>query len=204
MMAAVAIGDDTAPTRRAVPMSDVPRGPVARVPVDVTEGLSAFARARRASDVLPAAVRNVIASQSRFGENPDLSRAVVTTRGRNQYLVPGDGVIGLYDETGGGAVTDARSALGGELVGTEMCTGAGAGLIVIGLLPVDASDAAVTLRNGSRLPLLTSEGVYDVALDVRSAAELPDRVEFTLAGERRSVAVPGATDDVLTVRCGPQ
>jgi hypothetical protein len=61
--------------------------------------------------------------------------------------------------------------------------------------------AAVVLRGGSRVPLSASEGVYDVALDVRSAAELPDRVEFTLAGERRSVPVPGATEDVLTMRC---
>jgi hypothetical protein len=184
----------------AVPMSDAPKSPVTRVPVEVGERLSAFGRARRTSDALPAAVRTTIAAQPQYGENPALSRAVVTARGRTQYLVPGDGTVGLYDRGGGGATVDARSALEGEMVMTELCTG-GRGLVVTGLLPADASDAAVVLRGGSRVPLRAIESVYDVALDVRSASGLPDRVEFTVAGELRSVAVPGASEDVLTMRC---
>ena len=197
---AVSSGEETAPTRMAVPMSDAPKDPLARVPAEVAERLSAFKRPRRASDALPAAVRDAIAGQLRFGENAALSRAVVTARGRTQYLVPGDGTIGLYDAAGSGATTSARSAVDGTFVMSELCTGA-PGLVVTGLLPVDASDAAVVLRDGSRVPLSAPEGVYDVALDVQTAAELPDHVEFTVAGERRSVPVPGATEEVLTMRC---
>ena len=198
---AVSSGEEAAPTRMAVPMSDAQKSPVARLPAEIAERLSAFKRARRASDALPAAVRDTIAGQPQFGENPALSRAVVTARGRQQYLVPGDGTIGLYDAAGAGATTYARSAVDGSFVMSEMCTG-GPGLVVTGLLPADASDAAVVLRSGSQVPLRASEGVYDVALDVRSADDLPDHVEFTVAGERRSVPVPGATEDVLTMRCG--
>jgi hypothetical protein len=201
-LAAAAIGDEADQTRRAVPMTDAPTSPVARVPVEASERLSAFARGRRASDALPAAVRNTIAGQPQFGENPHLSRAVVTARGRTQYLVPGDGTLGFYDASGGGATADMRTAVDGQFAMTEMCSG-GPGLVVTGLLPADARNAAVVLRSGERVPLSTSEGVYDAAFDPQSAAELPDHVEFTVAGGRRITPLPGMTDDVLTVRCGP-
>lgn len=197
---AVSSGDEFASTRMSVPMSDAPKRPVSHVPVEVSERLSAFGRARRASDVLPVAVRETVAGQPQYGENPALSRAVVTARGRNRYLVVGDGTVGLYDDGGGGATTDARSALDGEFVSTELCTGS-PGFTVMGLLPADASGATLVLRSGARLPLHAIDGVYDVVLEPESAAELPDRVEFTVAGELRTVAVPGSTDDVLTTRC---
>src|SRR3712207_7532692 len=42
----------------------------------------------------------------------------------------------------------------------------------------------------SRMPLRVIDGIYDVALDLRSAADLPVSVEFMLAGSPRSVPVP--------------
>jgi hypothetical protein len=179
---------------------------VAQVSAAVRGQFAAFRRARKDTDALPALTRKMIAAQPEFGENPALSRRVVTARGRNRFLVPGDGVVGMYDEAGGGSVSDAAAAADGQTVGTEMCV---AGLkdgqmAVTGLLPDGAGAPALVLRNGRRLPLPVTDGIYDTVVTLRAVGDLPDRVEFTADGELRSVAVPGATEDALDVRCaGP-
>ncbi len=144
-------------------------------------------------------MRSVELGESSWGLNPALSRMVRTSEpARPMFLVPGDGLLGVYEPGGSGGVLPFDRAVTGESVGSAF---RGTGRIeVSGLLPDTVGHVAVVRRNGEVIETSVPENVYAVMVDAGTADALPSHIRFVLDGEERVIAVPGADEEVLTLR----
>jgi hypothetical protein len=175
------------------------------VPVELLRTFSAFRRAAEPEDVAPPpmVVRSVGLAEPRWGLNPALGRVVRTEDPtRRFFLVPGDGLLGFYDEQGNGAVLPVDHAVTGQSVGSAF-RGAGR-LEVSGLLPDGVDQVTITRRNGQTIEASVPDHVYAVIIDVRTADALPANVRFLLNDGVRINRVPGADEEFLTLRSPAQ
>jgi hypothetical protein len=172
---------------------------LADIPLELRGAYSAFRRDRSRDDVLPAGTTDAFPAfgEPRFGLNADLSRLVRAADGTTAHLVPGDGVLAVIDR-GGGAVAGLRQALDGTSVGTSF-RGTGR-LQVLGLLPDGVDQVAVVRRNGEAITALVPDHLYAVDVHATVSDELPAEVRFVLGGRERRLHVPGADDEVLSMR----
>jgi hypothetical protein len=172
---------------------------LADIPLELREAYSAFRRDRSHDDVLPAGTTDAFPAfgEPRFGLNADLSRLVRAADGTTAHLVPGDGVLAVIDR-GGGGVAGLHQALDGTSVGTSFRrTGR---LQVLGLLPDGVDQVAVVRRNGDAITVLVPDHLYAVDVHATVSGELPAEVRFVLGGRERRLRVPGADDEVLSMR----
>jgi hypothetical protein len=171
-----------------------------KVPVELLGGFNAFRRAAEPDDVAPpTVVRSVALAEPSWGINPALSRAVRTTDPvRRFFLVPGDGVLGFYEEGGAGAVLSIDKAVSGESVGSTF-RGTGR-LEVSGLLPDGVDRVTITRRNGQTIDASVPDHVYAVIVEARTADTLPANVRYLLNDGVRINPVPGADEEFLTLR----
>jgi hypothetical protein len=200
--------------RQADPVEPVARGPAGldhrHVPSADEDRLKAafpvFDRAKRASDRLSDHLASVIErSVERFPDldlDPEKSRLVTPPNAFTTYfLVAGRTTLALFDERGSGTIGAVAHADSDRGAGTSF---RGTGRVEVkGLLPDDACDARVVLRDGSSMPAPAPYGCYSVLIMFRRAAELPATLEFTRGGRRIVVPVVGADDEVLTLH-GPR
>jgi hypothetical protein len=172
---------------------------LADIPLELRDAYSAFRRDRSHDDVLPAGTTDAFPAfgEPRFGLNADLSRLVRAADGTTAYLVPGDGVLAVIDR-GGGGVAGLHQALDGTSVGTSF-RGTGR-LQVLGLLPDGVDQVAVVRRNGDAIIVLVPDHLYAVDVHATVSGELPAEVRFVLGGRERRLRVPGADDEVLSMR----
>jgi len=111
--------------------------------------------------------------------------------------VPGDGVLGFYEQAGAGAVLSIDRAVSGESVGSAF-RGTGR-LEVWGLLPDGADRVTITRRNGQTIEASVSDHVYAVIIEARTADTLPANVRYLLNDGARINPVPGADEEFLTL-----
>lgn len=143
---------DTTPTvATEAPAAAAPDGlrpTVSAIPAALTNRFAALRRGRRQGDGLPSASR----VDGKHGENPALSRRVAQIGGQDEYLVPGNGVLCLYDARGGGTCADNDTASRGELVEADMCArDAPHGTVrLLGVLPDGVSTATIVRADGSK------------------------------------------------------
>jgi hypothetical protein len=160
-----------------------------------------FRRERSPGDVLPPvlAQRSLSVADPAWGLDAELSRVVRRAGdGRPWFLVPGDDVVGFYDERGSGFVLGLEQALTGENVGSSF-RGTGR-LEVTGLLPDGATDVMIMRRNGEGILMQIPDHVYCVTVVAATADQLPSEVRYALGGHEHRVSVPGADDGVLSWR----
>ena len=122
----------------------------------------------------------------------DSSRlAARTPAGHRLYLIAGDGVIGMYDQNGGGGVGLLRDAVAGEVVGIDIVAPRlkPDHIRVHGILPDDAEHVTVISCAGERWPLTVQENVYVFEVPRRPVAGLPETIEWTTGDGRHSVPV---------------
>jgi hypothetical protein len=164
-----------------------------------------FRRERSPADALPAAVvsGSLSAADPAWGLDADTSR-VVRRAGdaRAWYLVPGDGLLGCYDEHGGGVVMGLEQALTGENVGSSFR--GTERLQVSGLLPDGVTAVTVVRRNGDGVTVDVPDHVYAVDVSAATTEQLPSQVRYALGGREHRVRVPGADDEVLSFRSPPR
>jgi len=179
---------------------------LAQAPDPALNQMAVFRRPRGQQDALPVlAARSLAAKPVSFGENPALSRVVRLPSG-SRYLVPGRGVVNFMTAWGSGGAAAISDVVSGQVVVTEVCSGnlRSGQFRVVGLLPDDASDAGVILRNGKRIDLSVIDNAYELVLSPATADELPAKVVFRIGTARQEVPVPGADDEILTLRCAGQ
>ncbi len=163
----------------------------------IVRSFAPLRRLRRLSDALPApAVVAVGLSPADFQLACGESRAVrAGASGRPWYVVPGRGVLGVYDDRGAGSVARTAWAVVGRCVGTSF-RGRGA-LEVHGLLPDGATEARVVRQNAESVEFIARQNVFDVLVTGNDVSELPEVVEFVRDGKRHRVDVPGANKDMF-------
>jgi hypothetical protein len=180
---------------------------VVREPDAAAAQLAPFLRDRTAADEVGAlASRSILATQDeRYGLNLALSRRVSSPSSKApRYIVPGAGVVGVFDDAGGGAVIGSAEAAEGLFVGLESCQGLPTGTVrVLGLLPSEASLPALVLRDDTQVPLDAQDGFYELTVEVADGARLPRQVVWTAGGKQHAVDVPGADDSLLESTCRP-
>jgi hypothetical protein len=179
---------------------DGPRPMATEVDPRLVDRLAVFRRPLRDDDALPADGERMLL-QGGLGANPALSRkARDAPDGLPLYLVPGAGAIYLVGRGGSGGGDDIDHALTGAGIGFQDCVGPRGGRI-LGLLPDDASDVAVTLADGTVVPLAVEGNVY--AYDFpKDAGAVPQHLDLRLGGAPLRLDPP-IPDDVLRTRCGP-
>lgn len=164
---------------------------------------SVLARARSAKDDLPAlAVERIRQSGRGFGIDPAKARHGVTTpSGHAIFVVPGDGMVGLYDSSGGGGFSTVEHAASGEMVMVDLCAPGltGGKVRVYGLLPDGVSDVALVRRSGATTPLQTENNVYAAELQV--TGDPPTSVQWAAAGGTTSQAQIPIPPDVAEGHC---
>jgi len=174
-----------------------PAGPANSMPAALMQRFSTLRRAQRADDVLPAAAGERLKRDAYSGENPALARhAQTTSRGRQYFLVPGNGVLCLYDQNpdGGSATQGCVStpeAAGGHLVGVDLCgpNMTSNELGVYGVVPDGVVDVSVKRSNGSVVRVPVRGNVYAATLRA-SARALPTSVSWSAADGRHLRPVP--------------
>ena len=132
---------------------------------ELLAAFSVFRRAANPADSAPQeVVRSVELGEPSWGLNPALSRMVRTSEpARPMFLVPGDGLLGVYEPGGSGGVLSVDHAVTGENVGSAF---RGTGRIeVSGLLPDTVGHVAVIRRNGEVIETSVPENVYAVIVD---------------------------------------
>jgi hypothetical protein len=171
---------------------------IIRVPDQLSSAYAAFRRERRPDDVLhPGHLSLPSFREPAFALNPDLSRAVRAADGTTAYLVPGDGVLAVIDR-GGGGVAGLHQALDGTILGTSF-RGTGR-LQVLGVVPDGVREVVIERRNGDMISEPVNDHLYAVVVVATTPDELPDRVHLKLGDHERHLRVPGADDEVLTLR----
>ena len=175
-----------------------------KVPVELLRAFNAFRRAAEPYDAAPPTVAGSVAlAEPSWGLNPALSRVVRTNDPtRRFFLVPGDGVLGFYEEGGAGAVLSVDQAVTGQTVGSAF-RGTGR-LEVSGLLPDGVDQVTITRRNGQTIEASVPDHVYAVIIDARTADTLPANVRYLLNDGVRISPVPGADEEFLTLRSPPE
>lgn len=216
----VAIADPTSPqpvTSPAPPVAEEPansgspaiprKNQVQKVSPAHEAKVKAFRRGRRSSDSMPEQARRNIERHGMFGENPGLSRKVLTLpSGHALYLVPGaDNLVGVYDEVGGGGVTDLAHINSGQSWGVDICApNLKQGWVRFnGELPDDATTVVLTTLDGTKLTPALGENVWALEVPASPAAKLPTRLEFTSGGIQRVVAIEPPSDIAGTECHGP-
>jgi hypothetical protein len=174
---------------------------ITQIPVELTALYGAFRRERHVDDALtPGHLGAFPAFDDRpMGLNPDLSRRVRAADGTAAYLVPGDGVVAIIDErTGGGSVIGIQQALDGTGISTSF---RGTGRLQIdGLLPDGVDAITIVRRNSDEIGLQVPDHLYAAEVYAEAPEELPDVVRFNLDGREQRLRVPGADDEILSLR----
>jgi hypothetical protein len=162
--------------------------------------LGVFRRAARGEDVLPEGTKKRLATSSTLGTNVELARrARKGPDGLDYFLVAGQDSIALVNQNGTGSIDDIDHALTGENVSFQDCASGGTQVRVVGLLPDGASNALLTLVDGSQRPVDVVNNVYVVLLD-RTPQTMPRTLEFDLKGKHRALAI-STPSDIATTSC---
>lgn len=192
VLAAVGVGGSAlaaggpADTPAAVPAASPLAAPpvVGAVQPDQAAAFRVLRRPRRASDVMPTAVAERTAGPSRFGRNPNLSRAVETANGTG-WVVPGRGVVCLIapDAVDGYAVTCNST----EAVADD-------GLTLQQVAP-DESTSTSLLPDGARVVVSQDDATADAVQPDASGVAVTDttdaeRVTVVTDEGRSTVPVP--------------
>jgi hypothetical protein len=169
-----------------------------QIPADLMAAYGAFRRERRPDDALTPHTRAFPALRdTQMGLNAELSRHVRAADGTTAHLVPGEGVLAII-ERGGGSVLGLFQALEGTGIGTRF-RGTGR-LQIVGLLPDGVHTVTVVRRNGDEIDVKVPEHLYAADVHATSPEELLAVVRFDLGGQERELRVPGADDDILSLR----
>lgn len=168
------------------------------IPAELRAAYGAFRRERRPDDALTPHTRGFLALRdSQMGLNAELSRHVCAADGTTAHLVPGDGVLAII-ERGGGSVLGLFQALDGTGIGTSF-RGTGR-LQIVGLLPDGVHTVTVVRRNGDEMDVKVPEHLYAADVHATNPEALPAVVRFDLGGQERELRVPGADDEILSLR----
>jgi hypothetical protein len=163
-----------------------------------------FARPKAPSDALSDHLVSVVErSLERFPDlDPDKSRLVTPPDAFiDYYLVAGRTALAQFDPRGSGGITHVAHAASARSVGTSF---RGTGRVEVnGLLPIDVTDARIVLRDGRVIPAPAPFGVYSVLVTFREAGDLPATLDFTKNGQAISLHIPGADDELLTLKSPP-
>jgi hypothetical protein len=170
-----------------------------QIPADLRAAYRAFRRERRPDDALTPQTRAFRALRdTQMGLNAELSRHVCAADGTTAHLVPGDGVLAMIERGGSGSVLGLFQALDGTGIGTRF-RGTGR-LQIVGLLPDGVQTVTVVRRNGDEIDVKVPEHLYAADVHATSPQELPAVVRFDLGGQERELRVPGADDEILSLR----
>jgi hypothetical protein len=172
-----------------------------QTPPELTAAYAAFRRERRAADVLnPGYVLAFAAFRDpEMGLNAELSRLVrAAADGTAVYLVPGGDVVAIIERGGSGSVLGLSQALDGTGISTSF-RGTGR-LQILGLLPDDVHMVTVARRNGDEIDVRVPDHLYSADIHASAPEELPAVVRFDLDGREQRLRVPGADDEILSLR----
>jgi len=114
------------------------------------------------------------------------------------YVVPGTHAIGCYDDRGSGGTFDLATTMAGGSITTSF-RGTGR-LLITGLVPDHLTDLRLVRRNGSTVAVDTHDNLYAILASARTVEQLPDHIQFVLDDHQHFVDVPGADDQILTLR----
>ena len=123
--------------------------------------------------------------------------------GHALYMVPAaDDLVGIYDEAGGGGVTDLAHIEAGESYGVDICAPklAPGWVRYYGELPSDASEVEIVTHDGSPLAPVIGENTWALEVPATPATRLPRELRFRSAGASRTVALE-TPSDLTSGRC---
>jgi hypothetical protein len=162
-----------------------------QIPADLRAAYLAFRRERRPDDALTPHTRAFPALRdTQMGLNAELSRHVRAADGTTAHLVPGEGVLAI--------ILGLFQALDGTGIGTRF-RGTGR-LQIVGLLPDGVHTVTVVRRNGDEIDVKVPDHLYAADVQATSPEELPAVVRFDLGGQERELRVPGADDEIISLR----
>jgi hypothetical protein len=165
----------------------------------LVQGLKVFGPGRVQAQGESAADQKAPVVDDTLGLNPALARKARTFDDASYFIVPGNDAVALVDGRGTGIVDDVDHALSGEGLTVQDCATNGTQVRVVGLLPNGATNPTIIAADGSPRSLEVINNVY-VALFDRTAAALPQTLEFQFDGQDRRVAVP-IPSDLLDANC---